>query len=100
MLIDDDMVRLAALNLLIVIISLYFVQGMAVIDHFFNRFVVPAFARFIFYLLLAVQPFLALAVAVLGIFDLWGDFRSPPKTKPVIIRLGGNRHESNSQGKH
>jgi uncharacterized protein YybS (DUF2232 family) len=79
MLIDDDKVRLAALNLLIVIISLYFVQGMAVIGHFFNRFVVPAFARFIFYLLLAVQPFLALAVAVLGIFDLWGDFRSPKK---------------------
>lgn len=80
MLVDNDVVTLAALNLLIVIVSLYFIQGMAVITHSFNRFVVPGFVRFIFYLLLAVQPFLALVVAVLGIFDLWGDFRTP-KTK-------------------
>lgn len=79
MLVDSDVVTLAALNLLIVVVSLYFIQGMAVITQSFNRFIVPGFVRFIFYLLLAVQPFLALVVAVLGIFDLWGDFRTPKK---------------------
>lgn len=79
MLVDNDMVTVTALNLLIVIVSLYFIQGMAVIGHSFKRFNVPGFVRFIFYLLLTVQPFLALVVALLGIFDLWGDFRTPKK---------------------
>lgn len=77
MLIHNDMVTLPALNLLIVILSAYFIQGMAVMVHTFERFAVPFFVRLIFYLLLSFQPFLTLAVAALGIFDLWGDFRTP-----------------------
>lgn len=79
MLVDNGVVTLSALNLLVIIVSLYFIQGMAIITHSFNRFVVPGFVRFIFYLLLTLQPFLTLLVAVLGIFDLWGDFRTPKK---------------------
>jgi uncharacterized BrkB/YihY/UPF0761 family membrane protein len=44
---------------------------------FFDRFAVQRFVRVIFYILLALQPYLAVAVAVLGIFDLWGNFRTP-----------------------
>jgi hypothetical protein len=40
---------------------------------------VPSFVRLFACLLLLLQPFMALAVAALGIFDLWGDFRSPNK---------------------
>jgi uncharacterized protein YybS (DUF2232 family) len=79
MLVKNQQVSTAALNLLIVIVSLYFVQGTAIIVHFFARFAVPKPVRVLFYLLLALQPYLVVAVAALGIFDIWGDFRSPKK---------------------
>ena len=77
MLVPNQLVSDAALNLLIVILSLYFLQGMAIIVNFFKQIKVPRFARGLFYLVLAVQPYLAGAVAALGIFDIWGDFRTP-----------------------
>jgi uncharacterized protein YybS (DUF2232 family) len=66
-------------NLLIVICALYAVQGFAVISHYFRKFAVPRFVRLTACLLLIFQPFMVLAVAALGVFDLWGDFRSPKK---------------------
>jgi uncharacterized protein YybS (DUF2232 family) len=66
----------AALNVLIVAIFLYFIQGLAILLHFFQRFKVPPFVRWICYLLLGLQPYLLLGVAALGIFDIWGDFRT------------------------
>ena len=79
MLVQESLVHLAALNVLIVMCTLYLVQGCAVISHFFSTFKVPSFVRLFVCLLLVLQPFMALAVAALGIFDLWGDFRSPNK---------------------
>lgn len=76
-LVPHRLVTTVALNMLIVTISLYFVQGLAIIGHFFARHNVPRFVRVIFYLFLALQPYLTVAVAALGIFDIWGDFRSP-----------------------
>ena len=77
MLLDHRAITGTALNVLIVTLSLYFVQGLAVIGSFFDRLTVPVILRWIFYLFLAVQPYLAVAVAALGVFDLWGDFRTP-----------------------
>ncbi|GFE56379.1 YybS family protein [Geobacter sp. AOG1] len=77
MLIPQTDVAGMALNVLIVTLLLYFVQGLAIIGWFFNRFTVPGLVRAIFYILLTLQPYLAVAVAALGIFDLWGDFRTP-----------------------
>lgn len=77
MLLPQEEVAGVALNVLIVTLSLYFVQGLAIIGWFFNRFAVPGLVRTIFYILLTLQPYLAIAVAALGIFDLWGDFRTP-----------------------
>ena len=74
-------VTTAALNVLIVTLSLYFLQGLAIITHLFDRFAVPRFVRVIFYVLLALQPYLTVAVAALGIFDLWGNFRTPKQQK-------------------
>ncbi len=72
-------VHLVSYNLLTVLGALYFVQGLAVVATFFGRFVLPRFVRYIFYLLLGIQPYLIIAVAVLGLFDIWGDFRVPRK---------------------
>lgn len=77
MLVPNRLATTVALNILVVTVSLYFIQGMAIIAHFFTRFAVPRFLRVIFYVLLALQPYLAVVVAALGIFDIWGDFRTP-----------------------
>ena len=77
MLASQELVYLAALNLMIIICALYAVQGLAVISHYFHKMAVPKFVRLLAGLLLIFQPFMVLAVAALGVFDLWGDFRSP-----------------------
>lgn len=70
-------VSMAALNLLVLVLSLYFIQGLAVTVHTFERLSVSRLVRTIFYVLLALQPYLAVALALFGIFDLWGNFRTP-----------------------
>ncbi len=77
MLLDLDMVNRVALNVLLLVLFAYFFQGLAVISCFFTRYNVPSFGRFFFYLFLLLQPYLLVGIAVLGIFDMWGNFRAP-----------------------
>jgi uncharacterized protein YybS (DUF2232 family) len=79
LLLNNEMVTRAALNVLIVTISFYFVQGMAVAVHFFKKFKVSRFVRILFYGLSFLQPYLMVLVAAVGLFDLWCDFRTPKK---------------------
>jgi hypothetical protein len=81
LLVENSGVSTAALNILAVTLSFYFVQGLAVALHLFDRFVIPRYIRIIFYFLLAFQPYLSVAMAALGIFDLWGNFRAPKQQK-------------------
>ena len=77
LLIDNGVVQAAALNVVVFAGFLYLIQGLAVVAHFFATYRVPAFFRIFFYVLLVLQAYLALAVVLLGLFDLWGDFRRP-----------------------
>jgi uncharacterized protein YybS (DUF2232 family) len=77
MLIESDIVGRVALNILLTVCFAYFFQGLAVMSHFFTRFAVPAIGRFFFYMFLLLQPYLLAGVAILGIFDMWGNFRTP-----------------------
>lgn len=77
MLVPVREVETIALNVLIVTVFMYFLQGMAVMQHLFDRYGLPRFMRVIVYLFLTLQPYLLLAVAAVGIFDLWGNFRAP-----------------------
>jgi uncharacterized protein YybS (DUF2232 family) len=81
LLINNAGVVTAALNILVVTLSLYFIQGLAVILSLFERHSVPGFIRVTFYVLLALQPFMAAGLAALGVFDLWGNFRTPRQHK-------------------
>lgn len=77
LLVNNGDIRGAALNLMIVTLFLYFMQGLAVTEHFFARYNIKGFMRWFFYVLLLLQPYLVVVVALLGVFDLWGDFRTP-----------------------
>lgn len=77
LLIDNGVVQAVALNVIVVVGFLYFMQGLAVVAHFFATYRVPVFFKFFFYVLLVLQAYLVLAVALLGLFDLWANFRRP-----------------------
>lgn len=70
------------LNVLIVLIGLYFLQGLSIAVILFQRFHLPRLLATLSVLLLLFQPFLTLVVAGVGLFDVWFAFRrlSLPKT--------------------
>jgi uncharacterized protein YybS (DUF2232 family) len=70
------------LNVLIILVGLYFLQGLSIAAFLFQRFHLPRFLGTLSVLLLLFQPFLALLVAGVGLFDVWFAFRrlSLPKT--------------------
>lgn len=76
-----DALRIAAMNLLLVVGAFYFAQGLAVIGFFFHKNNVPRFLRGITYILIVFQQIFTLMVVGLGLFDLWGDFRRLGKDK-------------------
>jgi uncharacterized protein YybS (DUF2232 family) len=78
---DIGVLRVVALNLLLVIGAFYFAQGLAVIGFFFHKNNVPRFLRGLTYVLIVFQQIFTLLVVGLGLFDLWGDFRRLSKDK-------------------
>lgn len=66
---------LVGLNLLVVLTVFYAIQGLAVLRHFFQRVRVPRALQGVSFGVFALQPLLLVAVACLGLSDLWADFR-------------------------
>ena len=73
-------VRLAGMNLLLIMGFLYFCQGLAVISALLQRYHLPWILRGLMYILAFMNP-LILVVMILGLTDLWLDFRTlqPPR---------------------
>lgn len=71
----SDALASVGLNLLIVLVALYAIQGLAVLRHFFQKVRVPRTLQGVSFGLFVVQPLLLIAVACLGLSDLWVDFR-------------------------
>lgn len=70
-----------AMNLLVVLLPVYFLQGLAVIDHFFRRKAVAPALRVIGFILATLVNPLPMFVTGIGVFDLWFDFRKPREQK-------------------
>lgn len=73
----DGLVATFALNVLVVLLPVYFLQGLAVIDCFFRRKAFSPVIRTIGYLLVTLVNPLPMLVTGIGVFDLWADFRKP-----------------------
>ncbi len=65
------------INLLTMVLPVYFLQGLAIVTYFFRKRGYSPLFRAVGYLLIAVLNPLPLIVAGLGVFDLWADFRKP-----------------------
>ena len=77
LLVPDGATARIALNILIETVFMYFLQGLAAVLHYFARASTPQFLKVIFYILLLIQPYLVIGLALIGIFDIWGNFRTP-----------------------
>lgn len=77
----DGLPRQVSVNLLTLLLPVYFLQGMAVVAHFFQRRGTPPFLRVLGYMMLVIVNPLPAVVTGIGIFDLWLDFRNPKEKK-------------------
>ncbi|MBN1365960.1 MAG: DUF2232 domain-containing protein [Syntrophaceae bacterium] len=64
-----------SLNIFLVVCFIYLLQGLAIVGFLFQHKNVPAFFRYLFYFLIAVQQFLMIPIMAIGLFDMWVDFR-------------------------
>ena len=62
-------------NGLLILMTVYFFQGIAIVSFYFEKKRLPRFIRFFLYTLIAVQHLILLAVIGLGFFDIWVNFR-------------------------
>lgn len=75
-------VQAVGLNVLIILVGLYFLQGLSIAVFLFQRFHLPRVLAALSVFLLLFQPFLALLVAGLGLFDVWFAFRQLSFPRP------------------
>ena len=73
----DGLPGVFAMNLLVIMLPIYFLQGLAVIDCFLRRKSFSPLARGVGYVLVTLINPLPMLVTGLGVFDLWADFRKP-----------------------
>lgn len=74
--------RVVGLNGLIVLLGLYFLQGLSIAAFLFRRFQLPRFLATLSVIVLVFQPFFTLLVAGLGLFDVWFAFRRVSLPRP------------------
>ena len=67
--------KVLGLNGLLVLMTVYFFQGIAIVSFFFEDKKIPRGVRFFLYGLIAIQQVILLVVIGLGIFDMWLNFR-------------------------
>lgn len=80
LLLGGDKTGTVALGVVLVCGLLYFFQGLAVFIHLLSRWRVPLALRLVFYGMLIVQSYGLLLLAILGLADVWLDFRKREMT--------------------
>lgn len=71
--------KVAGANGLIALGTVYLLQGVAITAYYFGRWRVPKLVQSLSYALIFLQQLVSLAVALMGFFDTWFDFRGLKK---------------------
>jgi len=82
MLLPPEDLRMTGNNVIIVMGTLYFLQGLAIVSYYFDRWKMPFFIKGFVYAVMFLQQFASIVIAALGLFDVWFDFRKLVK-KPA-----------------
>lgn len=75
LLLPDITFKIFGLNGLLILITIYFFQGIAIVSFYFEKKRFPRLLRFFLYSLIALQQVLLLIIIGLGFFDMWLNFR-------------------------
>ncbi len=65
----------AGINLLIFLALVYFFQGLAIVSFYLKKYRFSRFKRILLYSLIWIQTYMIIIVALVGLFDIWADFR-------------------------
>jgi uncharacterized protein YybS (DUF2232 family) len=86
----SEPLRILGMNVLIVLMDIYFFQGIAVVSYFFETKNVSRSSRILLYSFIIVQPLSILLIIGIGVFDVWADFRkqSSKNEQPPDIHSG------------
>jgi len=74
--------KLFGLNGIVVLMTVYFFQGMAIVAFYFEKKGLPRLLRGALYSLIALQQLLILLIVVAGFFDIWFNFRKLDNQQP------------------
>ncbi len=75
MLLPASLIQHISLNVFLVLITVYFFQGLAVMVSLFGRWSIPRPFRIIFYAFILIQVYGFIFLAITGLADVWIDFR-------------------------
>lgn len=78
--------RLVAVNVLVILLAIYFFHGLSILLFYLNKYRVPLWMRSGVYALILLQQFLVIGVTLAGLFDQWLDFRRIHQKKPDLGR--------------
>jgi uncharacterized protein YybS (DUF2232 family) len=81
LLVGHESLKIIGINGLIVMMMVYFFQGIAIVSFYFKKKQFPKLWRAVLYSLIAMQQLFLLAVIALGFFDMWVDFRRTRKVE-------------------
>ena len=90
LLVPNQGFKLIGINGLIIMMVIYFFQGIAIVSFYFEKRQFPKMLRIILYGLIALQHILLLLVITAGLLDMWVDFRRIKKGME-------NQDETNTQ---
>jgi len=79
LLLPSPLATTPALNIMLIVSLLYFLQGMAIVGSMMSKQPLSGVLKGGLYVMLVLQPYLAAVVAGIGLCDLWVDFRTPKK---------------------
>ncbi len=75
LLLQDKALKVVGLNGVVVLMMVYFFQGIAIVSFYFEKKRFPPALKFFMYSIIAFQQIILLFVIGLGFFDIWLDFR-------------------------
>ena len=74
--------RVLGMNLAIILVFLYFLQGLSVVTHILKTKAFPKWVWIIIFILIPLNPMFFGLVVGMGLFDIWVDFRKIRVTLP------------------
>jgi uncharacterized protein YybS (DUF2232 family) len=75
LLIPFQSLKIAGLNCMIVLMTIYFFQGIAIVSYYFEKKRFPRLLKIFIYSIIAMQQMILILVVGLGFFDMWLNFR-------------------------